>query len=258
MAVEKKPAEVNATPAKEKTVKKAPPVATNASRKQEHRDAEESIESALNQTENFLYNHGKSLLIALAVIVLVIGGFMAYKYIYVAGRTEKAAGMIFAAEQQFARDSFALALNGDGNYAGFLEVIENYGSTPQGNIARHYAGICYLKLGDADNALAQLEKYKVVKGVPAQIINAQNFGLRGDIYANRGDFAKAAELYGKAVEASDNNFTAPTFLKKQGLAYSRLGNRDAALSAFQKIEDFYPASVEGRDIDKYIGAEQQK
>ncbi|UKI39587.1 MAG: hypothetical protein L6V35_01520 [Alistipes putredinis] len=51
-------------------------------------------------------------------------------------------------------------MEGDGSTAGFLEVIEKYGSTPQGNIAKHYAGICYLKNGDLDNALAYLAKYK--------------------------------------------------------------------------------------------------
>ncbi len=258
MAAEKKPAEVNETPKKEKAVKKAPTVATNASRKAEHHDAEETIEAAINKTEGFIFENGKSLLIALAAIVLIAGGFLAYKYIYVAGRTEKAGDMIFAAEQQFARDSFALALNGDGNYAGFLEVIDNYGSTPQGNVAKHYAGICYLRLGDMDNALEQLEGYKAVKGVPGQVVNAQNFGLRGDIHADKGDFEKAAELYGKAVEASDNDFTAPTYLKKQGLAYGKLGKKDEAIAAFRKVEELYPASVEGRDIAKFIGAEQQK
>ncbi len=258
MASEKKPAEVNETPNTENVVKKAPPVATTASRKQQHHDAEESIEAALSKTEGFLYENGKSLLIALAVIVVLVGGFLGYKYIHVANRSEKAGEMMFVAEQLFALDSFAVALNGDGNNAGFLEIIEEFGSTPQGNIAKHYAGICYLKLGDADNALAQFEKYKTVKGVPAEVINAQNFGLRGDIYADKGDFAKAAELYGKAVEVSDNDFTAPMYLKKQGLAYSKLGKTQEAVAAFKKITDFYPASVEDRDVPKLIGAEQQK
>lgn len=258
MAAEKKPAEVNETPITEKAVKKAPPVATNASRKQEHHDAEETIEAALNKTEGFLYNNGKTLLIVLAAIVLIVGGFLGYKYIHLANRAEKAGETMFVAEQLFALDSFALALNGDGNNAGFLEVAETYASTPQGNIARHYAGVCYLKLGDADNALVQLEKYKTVNGAPGQIINAQNLGLRGDIYADKGDFAKAAELYKKAVDASDNDFTAPIFLKKLGLSYGKLGKSQEAIEAFQKIADFYPSSVEGRDISKLIGAEQQK
>lgn len=257
MAEEKKPAAVNETPKAEKVVKKAPPVATK-SKKVQQRDAEESIEAALGKTEGFLYENGKSLLIALGVVVLVVVGFLGYKYLYVESRNDKAGAMIFVAEQQFALDSFAVALHGDGSNAGFLEVVDKYGSTPQGNIAKHYAGVCYLKLGDKDNALAQLEKYNTVKGVPAEVVNAQNFGLRGDIYADKGDYEKAVQFYGKAVDASKNEFTAPTYLKKQGLAYNKLGSTDKALEAFRRIADFYPGSVEARDIAKFIGIGEQK
>ena len=90
------------------------------------------------------------------VVVVVVGGFFGYKYLISGPRAEKAAAMMFVAEQQFAGDSFALALNGDGNFAGFLEVIDRYGSTDEGNLARHYAGICYLRLGEYQQALDYL------------------------------------------------------------------------------------------------------
>lgn len=260
MAVEKKPAaktEEKKTDSA-KTVKKAPKVATNASRKKDEPDPEESIESALNKAEGFIYNNGKALLIVLAVIVVIVGGFLAYKYWHVPARSEKAGEMMFVAEQMFAVDSFAVALNGDGNNAGFLDVIEKYGSTAQGNIAKHYAGICFLKTGDADQALEYLSKYKAVKGVPAQIINAQNIGLQGDIYADKGDYEKALSLYKKAVASSDNSFTAPIYLKKEGLAYSKLGKTKEAMAAFQKVVDLYPGSIEAQDAFKFLGAEEQK
>jgi tetratricopeptide (TPR) repeat protein len=158
----------------------------------------------------------------------------------------------------FAVDSFEVALSGDGNNPGFLDVIGKYGSTAQGNVAKHYAGICYLKLGDVDAALEYLAKYKVVKGLPAQIINAQNIGLQGDIYADKGDYEKAVALYKKAVEISDNSFTAPIYLKKEGLAYDKLGKTAEAIAALQKIVDLYPASMEAQDAFKFMGAEEQK
>lgn len=241
-----------------KAVKKAPPVAKRSSQKDKKPDAEESIESALDKTEGFLYNNGKSLLIALAVIIVIIGGILAYKYIYLPNRSEKAGEMMFVAEQLFASQSYEQALNGDGNNPGFLDVIDTYGSTPQGNVAKHYAGICYMKLGDPDAALEQLGQYKQTKGVPAQIVNAQNYGLRGDIYADKADYENAAAMYKKAVEASDNLLTAPMYLNKEGLAYAKLGKVKESQEAFQKIVDLYPGSVEGQNALKYLGAEEQK
>ena len=41
---------------------------------------------------------------------------------------------MFKGEQYFARDSFALALNGNGaDYEGFEAIIDQYGSTDAGN-----------------------------------------------------------------------------------------------------------------------------
>ena len=53
--------------------------------------------------------------------------------------------MIAEAQYRFEDQNadYALALEGDANGAGFLEVIEKYGSTPSGNLAKHYAGVCY-------------------------------------------------------------------------------------------------------------------
>ena len=146
-----------------------------------------------------------------------------------------------------------MALDGDGNNAGFVEVVENYGTTPQGSLAAHYAGISYLKLGDNENALKYLAKYRKASGAPAEIVNAQNAGLQGDIYANGGDLKKAAALYKKAVKASDNSLTAPVYLKKLGMVEEQLGNTEAALEAYQRIADEYYTSLEARDIDTYIG-----
>jgi tetratricopeptide (TPR) repeat protein len=64
-------------------------------------------------------------------------------------------------------------------------------------------------------------------------------------------------MYKKAVAQSDNSLTAPMYLKKMGLAYEALGNYTEAIAAYKTIEEQYPASMEGRDIAKFIGAAEQ-
>ena len=221
-------------------------------------DAEVVIESALTKSEQFIEKNGKNLLIALAVIVLLVGGYYAYKYLWNSPREVQASNMMFVAEQQFAIDSFNLALNGDGNNAGFIDVIDQYESTPQGNIAKHYAGICLLKLNDLDGAIDYLSQYTPTEGVPNEIINAQNRGLMGDIYSQKGELENAAEYYMEAVGISDNTFTAPYYLKKAGLVYAKLNQYKEAMNAFQSIADNFPSSMEARDIDKFIGQIEQK
>lgn len=216
-------------------------------------DPEERMENAVGRVEQFIYKNGKTLLSVLIVIVLVIGGYFAYKHLYQAGRSDKASAAMFMAQQNLQQELFDVALNGDGNQLGFLDVIAQFGSTPQGNIARHYAGQCFMQLGDLDAALDYLGQYRQVEGVPAFIVNAQNFGLRGDIFVQKGENAKAIEMYAKAVKAGDNSFTSPMYLKKMGLAYIAENKPADATEAFQRILDEFPASMEARDIEKYMG-----
>ena len=219
-------------------------------------DAEERMDSAIGRAEQFIYNNGKSLLTALVVVVLLVGGYFAYKHLYQAGREQKAAAAMFVAQQNMAQEMYEVALNGDGNQLGFLDVIAQYGSTAQGNVARQYAGECYVKLGDLDAALDQLGQYKAVKGVPAAMVNAQNLGLRGDIYVQKGDYAKAVDLYSQAVKVGEDTFASPYYLKKMGLALAAADKNAEANDAFQRILDEYPGSMEAREVEKYMGAGQ--
>lgn len=232
-------------------------MATNKKKGQQQVAPEESIEAALGKTESFIQQNGKTMLIALIVVVVLVGGWFGVKYLYLNPRAEKAAEAMYVAEQLFAQEQFDTALNGDGNNAGFVEVVEQYGGTRQGRLAAHYAGICYIKAGDLESALTYLQRYKAVKGAPAAIINAQNFGLQGDIYSQQGDYNKAVTLYGKAVAAADNMLTTPYYLKKQGLVYEKLGDKQAALKSYKAVSENWPSSLEARDIDKYVGAIEQ-
>lgn len=225
-------------------------MATNKKQELTH---DEVVTETVSKTEQFFQKNEKLLTWIFVAVIVIIGGYFANKYLIAQPRAEKASAEMFAAVQQFNAEQWQVALDGDGNNAGFVEVVENYGTTPQGSLAAHYAGISYLKLGDNENALKYLAKYRKASGAPAEIVNAQNAGLQGDIYANGGDLKKAAALYKKAVKASDNSLTAPVYLKKLGMVEEQLGNTETALEAYQRIADEYYTSLEARDIDTYIG-----
>lgn len=219
---------------------------------------ETAIGEAVSKTETFFENNTKLVICALVAIFVLAGGIYGYRKFVAEPRLEKAANMISEAQYRFeaANPDYLLALNGDENGAGFLDVIDAYGSTPSGNLAKHYAGICYLHLGDLNAAAQYLAKYSPVKGLPGQIINAQNLGLQGDVAVELGDLNAAANFYEKAVKASDNSYTAPLYLRKQGTVLKAQGKEKEAAALFQKILNAYPASAEAREAEKFIGAEK--
>jgi len=83
-------------------------------------------------------------------------------------------------------------------------------------------------------------------------VNAQNLGLQGDIAVDKGDYEAAVKFFAKAVKASDNIYTTPLYLRKQGLALQALGRNAEAVELFEQILADYPASMDAREAEKLI------
>lgn len=217
---------------------------------------QETLGEAMNKTELFFERNGRNLIYVLLGLLVLGGAIFGYRALVSQPRIERAAELMTEAQNRFDAENpdFELALNGDANGAGFLEVIDRYGATPSGNLAKHYAGICYLRMGDMENAAKYLAKYSAVKGIPGAIVNAQNLGLQGDVAVERQDYAKAVSFYERAVKAADNNMTAPLYLAKAGLAAKAQGDMKKAEAFFERILAEYPASMQAREAEKYLGS----
>ncbi len=206
------------------------------------------VEHALTTAELFFEKNAKLISIIFGAAVVLALLFLATHRFYTIPREAKAKEQIFTAEQYFEKDSFNLALNGDGNFPGVLDIIDNYGRTPAGNLAKYYAGISYLHLGKYKEAINYLESFKtndlLLKPITA--------GAIGDAYAEQGNKEKALKYYADAVDMTSNNFTTPIYLLKQGRMYEMMGNKEKALATYQTIKEKYSESTEGRMADKYI------
>jgi len=211
------------------------------------KDSFENVEHALSSTEQFIEDNQKTLSIIALALILIVGGYWGVKKMYFQPLEQEALNNIFTAQSYFERDSFKLALNGDGNSLGFLDVIDEYGSTRPGELAQYYAGICYLHLGDYDQAIEYLSDFSS----DDELLNATTQGAIGDANLELGNKEDAISFYKKAADL-DNEITAPTYLMKLGLLYEEMNNKSKALEAYNKIRKNYKSSPEARSIDKYI------
>ncbi|NND94539.1 MAG: tetratricopeptide repeat protein [Flavobacteriales bacterium] len=206
------------------------------------------VADAYSKTENFVNKNGKNLTIIVAVIIGAILAYFAYQNFIIKPKNEEAAAMMWKAEYYFGIDSMNLALNGDGNNYGFLEIMDSYGGTPSGNLATYYSGLCYLNMGEYESAIDMLES----SAFDDLMVESTRLGSLGDSYVQLGDYATAASYYEKSVAHSDNEFTAPIYLKKAGLAYEEMGDPLKALDAYARIKKDYSGTNVGRDIEKYV------
>lgn len=206
-----------------------------------------SVEETLTRTEHYLEENYKVLLITLGVIVILVGlGWLGKMYL--GKRNDEAQSQMYQAERYFEIDSLKLALNGDGNYLGFLEIAKDYKFTNSGNLARYSAGICYLHLGNYNEAIEYLDKYSKKDNV----LGSLAIGATGDAYVQLGNVEKGVAKYIEAADFAKNSFNTPLFLMKAAELYEMTGKFPDALKLYERIEAQYPESTEGTTIDKYI------
>ena len=168
---------------------------------------------------------------------------------YLKPREQKAAEALFAGEHYFQNGDYETALNGDQNeYAGFEAVIDEFGGTKAGKLAKAYAGLSLAKLGRYEEAIPYLKGFKGNDAMVAPSVLA----ALGNCYAQVGDEAQAAATLVKAARKADNNLLSPAYLVQAGQIYEKLGQKADALNVYQEVKDKYYGSAQAMDIDRYI------
>ena len=206
------------------------------------------IEETLSKTEQFIEENQKSLMTIIGAIVGIVALFSVYQNFYIEPMEKEAQAEMYMAELYFQKDSFNLALNGDGQYLGFLDIADDYSSTNVGQLANYYAGLSYLHTADYDNAIEYLGDFSS----DDIILSSLALGCIGDAYMELGDTDAALDAYADAVNNSANDFTAPRYMMKQAMIYTSNGDNNKALDLFKVIQSDYKTSREANGIEKYI------
>jgi tetratricopeptide (TPR) repeat protein len=212
------------------------------------------VESALTRTEQFLESNSKLIGIVVGSIVVVAVGYLGLNKFYLQPRKTEAQEQMFMAQNYFEKDSFNLALNGDGNNPGFLDIIDDFGSTDAGNLSCYYAGVSYLNMGQFDKAIDYLKKFDT----DDLLLGPISVGAQGDAQLELGKTDKALDLYTEAYKMNGNDLTAPIYMLKAGELLESMSKQEEALKIYEVIKQKFPESNEGRSIDKYIARAKAK
>jgi len=212
------------------------------------------IEETLSKTEQYIENNQKNLIRIVAVSVVIVALFMGYKNFYIAPMEKEAQVDVFMAELYFQKDSFNLALNGDGQYLGFVDIIDEYSLTKVGELANYYAGLCYLHLDEYESAIEYLEDFSS----DDIVLSTLALGCIGDSYMELGDTDNALNSYEDAAYNSDNEFTKPIYMLKQAMIHEQNGDYDDALEIYNDIKLNFKTSREAYGIESYISRAENR
>jgi predicted negative regulator of RcsB-dependent stress response len=204
----------------------------------------------IDRAKDFWDRNSRTITIVGLAIILLGGGYLAYKKFFKEPNAIKASEAIFKAEDYYRMDSLNMALNGDGINPGFLKIISQYGGTKAGDLAHFYAGSIYLQMGDA----AKAQKHLADFDTDAKQIQARAYKLLGDAYAEQGKNSDALSNYKKAAHhfEKDEMASSEYLFMAAYFADRVMKNQKEAIALFKELKDKYSKTEKGFEAEKYL------
>jgi tetratricopeptide (TPR) repeat protein len=206
----------------------------------------QALADRLQGAETWAEKHPKTIIGISVVIAALLAGYFGFRY-YKDTKEKEAQQEMFQAIYYFEADSLELALNGDGNNLGFINIIDDYGITDAAKLANYYAGVAYLKQGKFEVARLYLEDFSA----DDLLVQARAYSLIGDTYMEEQNFEQAAKFYQKAADYKPNKQFTPAYLMKAALAYEKTNQNDKAKEAYDAIIENYWDSPEYQNARKF-------
>jgi tetratricopeptide (TPR) repeat protein len=215
----------------------------------------------IQRARGFWVNYNKPVTYISTAIIILLGGWFVYKYMFKIPKEEKANDAVFVTQKYFSDFSnapsdstkiilAAKCLNGDGVNPGALKIINKFSGTDAANLCEYYAGTCYLHLKQFDKAIKFLKDFDAGK---ATQIKSRAYGMIGDASAELNKNDQALEYYKKAANVDDKDeYTSSEFLFKAALFAQSSGKTKEAVELFKKIKEEYPLSEKAADADRYL------
>ncbi len=204
---------------------------------------------AYTRTEVFLDRNKQAITIGVIALLVIVGGLLGYQKFVAEPNALKASEFMWKAEYYFEVDSFNLALNGDDQWPGFVEIASEYGSTPAGNLAHYHMAAIYMQQGEYQLALDHYDK----ADLDDDVLRVMAVGNQGDALVELGRPAEAVDKFERAAGMETNELTTPMYLMKAGILHKQLGNFDKARKNFDRVATEFPASPDANQARKYAG-----
>ncbi len=216
-----------------------------------------TLDEGASRTEEWFVKNQNYIIGAITAIALVVLGYLGYNKFIAEPQEKEAMNEMYQAKKYFedaangiSSDSlYTMALNGGEGKYGMLDIIDQYGGTPAGNLANYYAGMAYLNLKDYQNAVTYLGDFSSDDKMLGPIAK----GGIGDAFVQLEQLPDALEYYEKAFKANVNEFTTPMYLLKAARVPIDLGENAKALDYLKRIKSEFDGSTEAGQVDVLIG-----
>lgn len=218
----------------------------------------EGLDQTANKAEQWIADKQKPIMGVISLVLLGVLGYMAYQQFVVVPNNKEAVTKIYASQKVFneavdaslsKKDSlYKLSLNGDQQNIGFKAVVEDYGSTQTGNLAKYYAGIASLRTGAYTEAIGYLEDFDGNNTVLSSIA----LGAIGDAFVQLNQHQDAIKYYEKAANINPNDLTTPKFLEKAARVALHDSLISKAITYLERIDTEFKGTKVVNKLDQLL------
>lgn len=210
---------------------------------------EDALISTYVKATKWYEDHKRQVSMGLTALIVVVIAALIYANNQ-ASNNEKAMTELGKVFGYFDAGQYQVALEGipERNIPGLKSIVENYGGSRSGELARFYLATVYYTLGRYDEALEQFDAFDPPKGV----LEVSRLSGIAACYEAKGQYDRAAEYFERAAVRYPQDLSAAENLSHAGRNHGFAGNRNKAVELFKKLKKDYPTSVQARDADRYI------
>ena len=211
--------------------------------------------SSYEKATGFYYSNKKNL----TRMVLALLAFIAGIFWYADNRRQNndhamsELGKVFSIYDQASSNpsQYAVAINGqtEKGIVGLKAIVNKYGGSHGGEIARCYLANCYRMTGKFDEAISEYKSFSP----PTTLLKASAQAGLGACYEAKKQYADAASAYDKAANVASNPLVTPDYMVAAARCYGLSGEKEKAVAMFKRIKVEYPNTAAARDADRYIG-----
>ena len=198
---------------------------------------------------SFFQNNRQRIAMFGGILVVII--FVAIFYINNKKQNNQTAGIELSRIMTlYNNGSYLEAINGRPGtpIIGLKKIVEEYGSTENGETAKIYLGNAYTYLGKTEEAYNSYQDYSG----SLQLYQASSYAGQAAYFAEKKEFDKAADLYQKAAHVTETDVQNADYLVKAAINLMKSGDNKSAKEIFEKVQRDYKTSTAAGDIQKYL------
>jgi TolA-binding protein len=210
---------------------------------------EDALITSYVKATTFYEEHKKN--ISIGITVLVVAVFVVVVYMKNrADNNEKALTQLGTIFQMYDAGQYQAAIDGvpEKNIPGLKSIVENYGNSRAGDLARFYLANAYFNAGHFDEALTNFEDCSP----PGELLEVSRLAGIAACYEAKGDHRKAAEAFEKAATKHGKDVNAAENLNNAARNYGQAGEKEKAIELYKRIKKNYPTTTFAREADRFI------